>query len=264
MDGASRDFVVVMLLVVARQLPVAWMLPRMFSLAAPRRYSFGLVLVCSLAVAADDQISTALAQQLGAWTLAVAVLRELVFGLAMALGFAVLLAVFHLVGSILGQLSGAHVADVVDLPGAVVGETAVGRYLGWLARAVFLVSGGHRQMFAAILDSYAWLPPGGALPATATAPWMGQLLAGCFHAGMRAAAPVAFCLIVSTVLVAVLVRAMPSLGALGLGITVNLLVLLLVTCLSIEAVATVYQRTWSSGVDQLLNTLLAPESSGHE
>ena len=57
---------------------------------------------------------------------------------------------------------------------------------------------------------------------------------------------------------------MPSIGAFGLGVTVNLVVLLLVTCLWIEAATTVYQQTWSSGLDRMLDTLLSPGGSGHE
>jgi flagellar biosynthetic protein FliR len=264
MDKAILEFMVVMMLVFVRMLPLALVLPRVFSCSAPRRYSLGLAVVISLAAASEHALSAALAQQLTAWTLILAVLRELVLGLAMALGFAILLAAFHLVGAILGQLSGAHVADIADVQGSFLGETAVGRYFGWLALSVFLVSGGHRQMVGAILDSYAWIPPGGPLPVVSTAPLLGQLLGGCFHAGMRAAAPVAFCLIVSTVLVAVLARTMPSIGAFGLGVTVNLVVLLLVTCLWIEAATTVYQQTWSSGLDRMLDTLLSPGGSGHE
>jgi flagellar biosynthetic protein FliR len=138
----------------------------------------------------------------------------------------------------------------------------VQRCFGWLALTVLLVSGGHRQLIEVLLDSFVAVPLGSPPPQVAAAPLAGQLLAHCFQSGLRVAAPVAFCLIAATALVAVLARTMPALGAFGVSVALNLLILLLVTSVSLEAMATVYQDAWSSGVDRLLVGVLRPEGTG--
>ena len=119
-------------------------------------------------------------------------------------------------------------------------------------------------------DRHGWpgLGPGSPLGTPAAAfqptPLAGALLADSILAGLRAAAPVAFCLAVSTALVAILGRAMPVVGSLGLGIGVNLIVLLFVSCLSVEVIATAYQQSWSAGIDRIVAVWAGPQEAADE
>jgi flagellar biosynthesis protein FliR len=264
MDQFTPSILIVSLLIGARLLPFAVMLPRVFSPTAPRRWGLAVALLLSLSLSlllsqgAEDERFLGL--WVGdVWPLALAVMRELLLGLALACGFSVLLGSMFLVGNLLGQMSGANMPDVTDPQHGAMGDTALQRYFTWLALMVFLVSGGHRQMVESLIDSFRVVPLGSPLPSLDVPELAGQLLAQSFMAGLRVAAPVAFCLIVSTVVVAVLARGMPSLGAFGMGVGVNLIVLLLATCLSIEAMATSYQRSWAAGMDQVLDAWLEGE-----
>jgi flagellar biosynthesis protein FliR len=212
------------LLVVVRLAPVSILLPQAFSAEAPKRWGIALAVVCALAVTQRFALASAFST-IAAETLVLACLREVVLGLMLSLGCQLLLA---------------------------------GLCFGWLSLAVLLVSGGHRELIAALLEWFERVPPGGPLPGFVASPQLGQLLTTSFYSGLRVAAPVAFCLTVSSLLVAVLARTTPSLGALGLGVSVNLLMLLLITCLSIEPIATAYQEAWSAGLDRLFADWLAP------
>jgi flagellar biosynthetic protein FliR len=196
--------------------------------------------------------------------LSCAIARELLLGLAIAGGFSVLLASLFVAGNLLGQMSGVNLIDVTDPLHQAMGETALQRYFTWLALTVFLTSGGHRQLIETLGESFLVIPPGSRLPTLSGSELAGRLLAQSFFAGVRIAAPVAFCLMFATAVVALLARGMPALGAFGTGIGVNLIVLLLTTCLSLEAIVTSYQQSWTAGVETIVSAWREGMAGSHE
>ncbi len=255
------NVLVVALLIFGRMFPLAVMLPKVFSATASRWWGVGLTFIVSLSLAPKYAASASWSGDVD-WTLAIALLREVVLGLALCLGFVVLLAGLFFAGAFLSQLSGINFPETADPQQRGSGENSLQRYLSWFALAVFLISSGHRQLVESLIDSFDWVPLGDSLPLVAPVPLAGEMLTQCFQSGLRVAAPVAFCLMVSSLLVAILARTLPSLGAFGVGIGVNLLVLLLVSCLSIEAMATAYQQSWSSGVDRFVAVWSGQAGSG--
>jgi flagellar biosynthesis protein FliR len=237
-------------LIAARLSPVAILIPLSFSAVQTRRWSFALVVLLTLLIAPVCELPTEITLgDVNSWLPGLG--RELLLGLALGFGFALLLAGLQLIGAILTQLSGATWLDLADPAAAWQGETAVQRYFTMLMLSLLFVSGGHRAMVGTLLESFQQAPPGTGL-AEMDAQTLGcDLLSHSLQSGVRLAAPIAFCVVVVTGVMALLTRSTPYLGALGMGIVVNLVVLMLVSCLSLEAIATASQTQWLSGLDVL-------------
>ena len=93
---------------------------------------------------------------------------ELSVGLAMGLAVTVLMGGLEVAGNMLSQLSGLSMADVFD-PSSGTSVPLYGRLMRLVATAVVVASGGYRLMFDAMMDSFTWMPPGGAVAPDAVA-----------------------------------------------------------------------------------------------
>src|SRR6476620_8481449 len=90
--------------------------------------------------------------------------REAMLGLALGLALMILLSGMQLAGQVISQTSGMTLADVAD-PTFDTTVPLFSQILEMLALAIFFIVGGHRQVIAALLSSFAWMPPGqGRLP----------------------------------------------------------------------------------------------------
>jgi flagellar biosynthesis protein FliR len=237
-------------LVAARLLPLGILLPLAFHATHARRWSVGVTAMMALLIAPLHRVPAGLEGSDPQQHFAVFG-YELLLGLALGTGFAFLLAGLQITGALLAQLSGLTWADQADPTTSWQGETGVQRYFTMLAFAIFLVSGGHRAMLQTLLESFSRIPPGTWTANIDASRLLMDLLAHSLQLGIRVAAPIAFCLMVSTFILAILARAAPYMGALGMGVGINLMVLLLVTCASLETIANVYQSQWIVGLDRL-------------
>lgn len=247
--------ILLMFFVVARLLPLAIMLPSAFTAARSLRWSLLLLILLSLIVIPTQFDSTKVSEltaPAGVETpeVAVGLLRELLLGLAIGFGFTVVLGGLQLTAVALGQMTG-----LTGLTASASSGSGLQRYFGLLSLSLFLVSGGHRQLVSVLLDSFIWLPPGESLPGVEPAPLMASLLSDSFELGIRAGAPVAFCLIVASLMVALLSRNGSMLGGFGVNVALSLIVMLLVSWVTLESTATLFQQAWSDGLTQLVQVL---------
>lgn len=240
-------------LIAARLVPVAILIPLAFSAQQSRRWSIALVVVLTLLIApVCDWPSELASEGIQAWLPRLG--QELLLGLALGFGFAFLLAGLQLLGAILAQLSGVTWIDVADPTAAWQGDTAIQRYFTMTMLSLLLVSGGHRTMVETLLESFHAAPPGRVIAVQDPQAFGCNLLSHSLQWGIRLSMPIAFCLMVTTGVLAVLTRATPYLGALGTGIVVNLVVLMLVSSISLEAIATVSHTQWMTGLEFLRGT----------
>jgi flagellar biosynthetic protein FliR len=167
------------------------------------------------------------------------VVREAMLGLALGLAISVLVAGMQLAGQAIGQTSGMSLADVAD-PTFESSVPLASQLLEKTALVIFLLIGGHRQVLAALLDSFTAMPPGQAqLPGDL---WslLREVVGTSFEIGLRAAAPAVAALLASTLLVALLSRTLPQLNAVAVGLNLNALLVLGVLGLTVGAAAWVW------------------------
>jgi len=190
----------------------------------------------------------------GTAELVVIFFREAVVGTTLGLGIAVLLTGMQLAGQLLGQLSGLSLAEVVD-PTWNVPLPACARLLDLLAVTVFLLLGGHRQLLSALLQTFQWMPPGRACPASSAMTALEQVLAQSFALGLRAAAPMLAALLVATLVLGFVSRLAAPLNALSLGLGINFTLLLATLSVSLGAMAWLLQDRFEATLELLLETL---------
>ena len=159
---------------------------------------------------------------------AVIVGSELIVGLCLGLGITILFSGIQLAGQIIGHIGGLMLADVFD-PSMGTSVPLFSRFLLLTSTAVFLLIGGHRMVLAGLLDTFTSLPPAaGSLPASLDQEFLGRLvtafellLTQSFSLGIRAAAPVATALLLSTLVMGLISRTLPQLNILAVGFGMN-------------------------------------------
>ena len=89
------------------------------------------------------------------------------------------------------------IADIVSPEAS--GSTVLGELFALLATTVFLLTGGHRQLLAGLLDTFAWMPPGQVGFSAGLTGTLSEVAAQSFLLAVRVAAPVLLSLVVTAV-----------------------------------------------------------------
>lgn len=151
---------------------------------------------------------------------ALAVVRESLIGAVLGYGLGILLLPARIAGEFIGQELGLSMASVSD-PTADNPATLVGQLFEVLGIAIFLDLNGHHIWLAALDGTFERWPIGGAMPSLPVAPLVGGL-AQAHEWGLMLAAPLAMCMFVSSVLLALMARAAPQLNLMSVGFSLRL------------------------------------------
>ncbi len=145
---------------------------------------------------------------------------ELLIGLCLGLGMVILFAGLQIAGALIGRLGGLMLANVFD-PTMDTEVPLFSRLLFLTAMAVFVCIGGHRMLMAALLDTFAALPPGGGAVPLSVADALVTLVSQSFLLGIRAALPLVTALLLSTLVLGLISRTLPQLNILMVGFGMN-------------------------------------------
>jgi flagellar biosynthetic protein FliR len=239
--------------VLARLMPLTLLWPGPSGRLVPLRIRLGLTLTSAIWITSlhADSISSP-PGPLRSWARCCG--YELLLGLGLALGFFVLLSGLQLAGSLIGQMAGLSLSDFAASGGWGSGS-AVDRFFALLTVAALLASNGHRRIVTALLACFQLVPPGSAPPkvdlATLTAEWLTRT----FQLGFRVAAPIGFSLLLAMIVMGLLARAIPQLNSIGLGLSLNLILLLAMSFLSIGTMAWVFEQHVVDGLHILTQVL---------
>ncbi|MFO0898270.1 MAG: flagellar biosynthetic protein FliR [Pirellulales bacterium] len=226
--------------------------PMFSSLEIPMQVRALLAVAVSLIVA-PLQWSVAPAAPESLVDAALLVAGEMLVGVALGLGVMILLSGMQVAGQVIGQLSGMSLAEVFD-PGFNDNAPVFSQFLFHLAVALFVLLGGHRMALVALLDTFQALPPGAAT-ALARSPALTDVftltLGQSFALGVRVAAPVMAALLIATIVLGLISRAMPQLNILVIGFVVSVWLTLAAMTLAIEPMA----MAFDDYVEPLMETL---------
>ena len=223
------------------------------AMAVPLRVRAAVALALAVMIV-PLEISRAMAVPALPLEFLIAVCGEALVGLVLGLGVRILFVGMHLAGQIISQLSGMQLSEVVS-PGSGPAVPLVSHLFMIVTTAVFLVIGGHRRVIEALLDTFAWLPAGqGALGQSAVEA-VTALVAHSFVLGVRAAAPVMVALLLSTLIVGLVSRALPQLNVLSLGLGINALVAMVAIGASLGGACWVFQDQIEPVLETALHAL---------
>ncbi|HEX6038397.1 flagellar biosynthetic protein FliR [Longimicrobium sp.] len=190
----------------------------------------------------------------------VAVLGEVMAGLAIGLGAAVFVGAAELAGDLAAIHAGLSGAALLD-PLNRTSIPALGQLTQLLAVAVLLATDGHLLMLRALGESLTALPPGSPMDLRGGAGAMVGLGSGLFAAGLRFAGPVVAAVLVANTALALLGRAAPQLNVLSVAFPVQIAVGLFALAAALPFLAPAFSA-WGDGYAEMLGTVFAALSGG--
>ena len=150
-------------------------------------------------------------------------LRELLIGLFLGFLLMVVLIAVRVAGDMIGHEMGFMMARQVD-PASGVESTLVVTLYENLFLMAFLVLNGHHLLLKSLGDSFERAPVGRVAFSQDVAPTVQGMFSEMFAAGIVFAAPVMFFLLLVSILMGILARAVPTLNVLELGFSMRVLV----------------------------------------
>jgi flagellar biosynthesis protein FliR len=179
---------------------------------------------------------------------------EILVGLTVGVGITILFSGVQVAGQVIGQMSGLQLADVYN-PGLDANISVFSQLLFYVALGTFVLIDGHRRVMAALLDTFAWLPPGGGGMPQSITDTLCTLVVQSFVLGVQAAAPAMAALLLATLVLGLVSRTMPQLNVMTLGFGFNALITLGALCLSMGSVAWAFQDQVEPVLTSLLEAL---------
>jgi hypothetical protein len=170
------------------------------------------------------------------------------------MGITILFSGVQLTGQIMGQMSGAQIAEAFD-PTFDQSVPIYSQFLDLLTLAVFVIIGGHREVIDALLGSFRALPLGGGSFRGEITQAMVTLLTQSFILGIRAAAPAIVALLLAVLILGVVSRTLPQLNIMAVGFSLNATVMLAIVAASLGGIVWVFQDQVGPTVDLLRETL---------
>ena len=182
---------------------------------------------------------------------------ELLIGVCLGLGVMLLFSGVYLAGQLIGRVGGLMLADVFD-PGLQASVPTISRLLYIVTLAVFVCSGGHRMVMAALLATFAAIPTGGgALPTSMTETFV-LILQESFCLAVRAAAPIVTALLLSTMVLGLIGRTLPQLNILMVGFGLNSMLSFGTLFLTVGIIAMAFQSRLEPVLELLVDALRTP------
>jgi flagellar biosynthetic protein FliR len=227
-------------LVLARTSALVMTAPIYGSLALPRQVRALLAVMLTLLVL-PVQMNVSLAPVGHILDYARLLVNEVLIGLLLGLGITILLSGIQVAGQIVSQMSGLSLADVFN-PGFDEDVSIFSQLFYFLTLAVFVAVGGHRIVTGALLDTFAWSPPGHAALGSDFVEVITNITTQSFALGIQAAAPLLAALLLSTLVLGLISRTLPQINIIAVGFGINSLLTLGMLFLSLGAVAWVFQE----------------------
>ena len=187
-------------------------------------------------------------------TLLIALCREAILGLMMGLALVVVVAGLQAAGRVIGQMSGISLAQVID-PEAGTSTPLFGKFFELTAMAFFLLVGGHRQVLAALLDTFQWMRPGHVGFSASLFETLNEVVAQSFLLALRVSAPVVLALLLATLIVGFVSRAVPQLNTIAVGFSLNAVLAMAVMSVTLGGAAWLFRDHAEAAIQAICSTL---------
>ncbi len=186
-------------------------------------YRIGLVVLVSLTLFLAHAPGPIEVEPIG---YALLILREILIGFFLGFLLQLVLLAVRVSGEMIGQEMGFMVARQVDPEGGVQSSLVSNLYENLFLLALLALNG-HHWLLRSLADSLARAPVGELSLGAGFAPSVQSMLGQMFSAGIVFAAPVLVLLVLVSILIGLLSRAVPTLNVLEVGFSVRVLVALL-------------------------------------
>ncbi len=188
----------------------------------------------------------AVASLASTFSLAIAMLSEVVIGAAFAFGFLAAYAATQVAGRVLDIQMGFSAASVFN-PSLRAASPLMGSILGMLGVVIFLSLDGHHVLLRALAESARSAPPG-AVFAGARFGWDALIAQSgvMFAFGLTLASPVMFSLLLADVAIAFFARSVPQLNPFVLGFAIKILLGLVGLTAAVRLGGSAFERLFAT------------------
>lgn len=167
-------------------------------------------------------------------TIITAGVGELFIGMTIGLCVTVLISAAEVAGMAIAQQAGLALGEVFN-PTYDDQSSVLGQMYGITFMTVLLIAGGHRETIAAVLDSYQVMPMLSTTPNESYLMLLVEMTTASFILGIRLAGPVLIALLLTTVMLGIISRAMPQLHILTVGFTFKVIMTMALIAFSLGA-----------------------------
>jgi len=247
--------VIVFSLVLARISGLMLVVPVLGSREIPMRVRVLLAMALAL-VLSPAQFEIGLAMPRSVVGLGFLLVAEGMLGLILGMGVSMLFSGIQMAGQLIAQVSGLALADIFN-PTLGTSVPLFSELLHHCVLATFMILGGHREVMAALLDTFGAIPPGSAMIVSGLDTLIVQLLHESLSLGVRTAAPTVTAQLLATVMLGLVSRTLPQLNILALGFGINSLVTFGTLALSLGGIAWAFQERIDPVLANVLDAVLA-------
>lgn len=184
---------------------------------------YKIALTVMISVVLYAAIGSPLPEAVDGIAYALMMLREVVIGLFLGFTLALILIAAREAGELVGHEMGFMVGREVD-PISGVQSSLIATLYENLFLIVVMLLNGHHLLLRSLSDSFTVAPIGRVTLASGLAGNFEELFSEMFRAGLVFAAPVMVFLVIVSVLIGILSRAVPTLNVLELGFSLRLIV----------------------------------------
>lgn len=213
---------------------------------APVRVRLILALALTLVLAPVSGIALQAAPAPG--KLAVLLVGEILIGLAIGMAARFVMAAVHVAGNVIAAQLGLSMAMSSD-PAQNGGQGAiVGNFLSLMALTLIVVTDLHHLLIAAIKNSYAMFPVGGAVSPSDLAQWAIQLVSGMFTLALQMSAPFLVFALVLQFTAGIVSRMMPQVQIFFITVPISVLAGFVLLMFSMSAMMMLFLKVFGETV----------------
>jgi flagellar biosynthetic protein FliR len=197
------------------------------SIPSQIRAAFSIVVAVAIAPSIESSVNVL---EMGALELALAVIREVVIGLALGYVSRLIFAIFGVLGQFISIQGGLGAARVID-PTSGASTVVMGSLLQSIGYLVFLAINGHHAVIRAISESFKLMPIGGPGIDVDALLVVARMASVVFELAVRLAAPVTIAMLVANCSVGLLGRSIPQLNLMTLQLPAHVAIMMLLVAM---------------------------------
>lgn len=176
--------------------------------------------------------------------------REAIYGMVIGGVVQLLVTGIQLAGELIANATGMQMAQTAD-PSTGDSVPQFSRLLGLLVAAVLFAAGGHRMLIEGLLTSFRETPAMTVQIDESVLRLLIDHLAVGIESGIRVAAPIVACLLLSNLAVAIISRSVPQFNVFAVGLNLNVMIALVMVAFTIGSVGLVFEQELSEAMTQV-------------
>jgi flagellar biosynthesis protein FliR len=220
-----------MVVIMTRVGPLIFMMPVLGSRSVPVQVKALFTMMTALVLVPVVEVSpAALPETVAGFGLFI--LREVAFGAILSIFVRLVFAAVDIAGQMVGIQMGMGMANVIN-PEVGNQVSVIGQFWNILAILIFLSIDGHHLFFRTLVESFAWVTPGGLQLGQATYEGVMAGAAHMFTLAVKIMAPATAALFFAQVAMGIIAKTVPQIPILIVGMPLNIGLGLLFVALSL-------------------------------